>query len=56
MTKKQFGNSLLLTSVIFSIIYNSAFGWNLFPQSPSELICDIIAVGGLVAGFTLRKL
>jgi hypothetical protein len=33
---------LIVLNIVYIVIYNSYFGWNLHPVSDAEKICDII--------------
>jgi hypothetical protein len=44
MKKIAYSTVLLVVSILFWIIYNSIFGWNLEPESRVESICDIIYI------------
>ena len=35
--------TLLVIALIFALIETNYFGWNIFPQSHAEIICDTIA-------------
>jgi len=50
----RFGESLILVTAVFFVLYNTYFGWNLEPMSPLELLCDNIAVGGFRTGIALH--
>jgi hypothetical protein len=36
---------LIVLDILYTVIYNSYFGWNLHPMSDAERICDNIAHG-----------
>ena len=36
------GTLIMITNLVYFIIYNTYFGWNNLPINKSELICDII--------------
>jgi len=40
MKALKIGSWLFLITVIFSVIYNSYFGWNELPESDAEVLCD----------------
>lgn len=40
---KQIGLIILFIGLIFGIIETEYFGYNLFPASNTELICDIVS-------------
>lgn len=44
------GAEFFWAGFVFNVIETWHFGWNLKPQSPSEMLCDYIALGMMVAG------
>jgi hypothetical protein len=40
MRAQKIGGIGLMLNLLFFIIYNTYFGWNYFPQSSAETICD----------------
>lgn len=50
MRKMKFGNTLMVISVLFFIVYNTYFGWNKLPVSEIEQTCDNIFSLGMVIG------
>lgn len=44
---------IFLIAIFFSLIINDYFGWNMFPHSDAELICDGIVM--ILAALSLKK-
>lgn len=42
MTRIKIAKALIIFSFIYFIIYNSVFGWNMYPQSELEKTFDLI--------------
>jgi hypothetical protein len=42
MRAQKIGGIGLMLNLLFFIIYNTYFGWNPFPQSSAETICDAL--------------
>jgi len=53
MKRFKLGKTLLYLSAIFYIIYNTHYGWNLFPESTGEKLCDGIYVIIFLFGIVL---
>lgn len=53
---KKIGLLLCLLSASFALVETAHFGWNLFPASPLEFLCDLIALALLSLGGICLKL
>lgn len=52
-TREDIGIFLWLAGIIFGIFENQYFGWNMTPQSISEVVCDVLSVLATITGFIL---
>jgi len=43
MKKINLAKNIIILTILFMVVYNSYFGWNLHPTSPEERLCDMIA-------------
>ena len=43
MKNIKLAKTLIILNLLFILIYNSYFGWNLFAESEAEKLCDRIA-------------
>lgn len=53
---KKEGNILLCISVVYGFIETWFFGWNLYPKTIAEGICDTIALLLCLIGILLRQI
>ena len=52
MKEITLAKTLIILNIFFILIYNSYFGWNVYPISEAEKICDkIVRLVDLVAIF-----
>lgn len=52
---KHIGTPLMILALFFTIYETALFGWNIFPKSLSELICDTGGVLLFIIGWGLNK-
>jgi len=53
MNKIRFAKFLLITTVVYFVIYNTHFGWNMLPESDAEKTCDYIYRLSISLGFAI---